>query len=329
MAHATISIRIIASMITAAYMIQPSIAQPLTTGSFSNTYRVAQDKLYRRYVFNRRVVFNVATNSSVVSSSQLGKPFRSQIISGENASRTNYLVVSTDQATGSGGALMLRDEAYMLQPGDRPGTYKIGAHYPGVVPDKYGSAFPAGCPNMYPLMYMDAMSHTTMGAMLNYAESGAPDGPQYKLLAVRTTEWQGKPAVEATVRGALDIVTKVFLDPANDLAFQGFESDGSYDEKTRKKGPIKIVGRVTYRPSDEGFPLPAKFEHWAVLPDGKRVPQSASEVLEYTKYTPTPDDFDLEKQFGVKPLPAGTGIPVPGQPGTFVPPAPPAGRSWW
>jgi len=35
------------------------------------------------------------------------------------------------------------------------------------------------------------------------------------------------------------------------------------------------------------------------------VPHSFSEVTEYVKYTPTADDFDLEKQFGVKPLPYG------------------------
>ena len=109
--------------------------------------------------------------------------------------------------------------------------------------------------------------------------------------------------------GHIDLL---YLDPANDLAFLGFESDGIDDFKTRKKGPIKFAGRLTYRPSDEGFPLPWKFETWNLLPDGTRVPQSSAEVTEYEKYTPTADDFDLEKQFGVTPpieTPAETPVP--------------------
>ena len=79
---------------------------------------------------------------------------------------------------------------------------------------------------------------------------------------------------------------------------------------TRNKRPIKLASRLTYRPSDEGFPLPWKFETWNVLPDGTRVPQSLSEVTEYAKYTPRADDFDLEKQFGVTP-PVEPEPPVP------------------
>lgn len=119
---------------------------------------------------------------------------------------------------------MLRDESYVLQSGNRPGTHKIGAHRPGIGTSRYGSAFPVSSPNMYPLMYMDAMSNTTMGAVLAYIESGLSTGPQYKLLGVRSTEWLGKPVAEVKFEGAMGIVNRVYLDRANDLAFLGFET---------------------------------------------------------------------------------------------------------
>lgn len=100
----------------------------------------------------------------------------------------------------------------------------------------------------------------------------------------------------------------MYLDPANDLAFMGFDSDGEVDPRTGAKSPIRLTGWVTYKASAEGFPLPERFETWSVHPDGKRVPHSLTEVIEYVKYTPTADDFDLEKQFGVKPLPPGTTV---------------------
>ena len=294
---------VIAVIVAAVGDPRPVAAQPLTVATFPKAYREAEEKLYRKYVFNRMTKHRTATNRSMEANTQLGAFSEFMDISGENASRSNYLTVPTPGSPSKiTGHLKLRDESYSLQSGDRPGTHKISAHRPRTSEKRSDSASTSG-PSMYPLAYVSSVAETTTGQVLNSIDAKLPTGPQFKLLSVRNIEWQGKPVVEAKFEQALGIVNLLYLDPTNDLAFLGFESDGSIDPKTNKKGTIKMMGQLTYRPSDEGFPLPWKFETWNILPDGKRVPQSLSEVTEYVKYTPTADDFDLEKQFGVKPLP--------------------------
>jgi len=151
--------------------------------------------------------------------------------------------------------------------------------------------------------------------MLDAVESGPTARTHYTLFSVRDSKWDGVPVVEVKFSGQQGYIDTLYLDPANDLAFLGSESDGSHDFKTSGKSPIKLLSRVTYRPSSEGYPHPWKFETWNLMPDGTRVPQTYTEVIEYAKYAPTADDFDLEKQFGVKPPGSVTAVG--------------AGRSWW
>ena len=63
------------------------------------------------------------------------------------------------------------------------------------------------------------------------------------------------------------------------------------------------MGEITYVPSDFGYPVPKKYVSNFVEPNGKVTPMLEIDFLKWERYTPTADDFDLEKQFGVKPLP--------------------------
>lgn len=293
-------------------------AQSLTIGTFPESYRKAEGNLYRKYVFNRRAKYRISTNYSTGASSKLDSPTEWLVIVGENASRANNLTdVSSSDNQSLTGDLQLQNESYSLQSGEKQGTYKIGAHRPRNGEGQYGYALSAGGPCLYPVTYASSIAQTTTGRVLSLLDSKQTTGPQFKLLAVRTTEWRSRPAVEAKFEQAFGIINLLYLDPANDLAFLGFESEGEYDPKSKAKSPVRITGWVTYRPSDEGFPLPTRFETWAIHPDGRRVPRSLSEVTEFQKYATTADDFDLEKQFGVKPLPL---------PGTAA--ATSGGRSW-
>lgn len=177
----------------------------------------------------------------------------------------------------------------------------------------------AGGPATLPLTYMDSLCETSLSRILDGNVGSPADGKYCKLVGTRTTEWRGRPAVEAKFEEMFGIINLLYLDPANDLAFLGFDSEGMYDHKAKMKSPIRLTGWMTYKTSAEGFPLPERFETWSVHPDGKRVPHSLTEVISYEKYTPTSDDFDLEKQFGVRPLPPGTLVSAMATSG---------GRSW-
>ena len=150
----------------------------------------------------------------------------------------------------------------------------------------------------------------TIGYVLRHSGQAIPGTKvQRTFLSASPSTWQGQPAIAIKVRSTFsDIVSTTYVDPANDYAALGYESDSSLDATTGKKGPVRRYGVLTYAPSAEGVPLPTKYEMWYILPDGRKVPNGLDEFLEYSKYTPTADDFDLEKQFGIKPLPPlGTG----------------------
>jgi len=208
---------------------------------------------------------------------------------------------------------------YLMGPGKSAAGYGIrshrAVHNPNAVHPGFGSASPPG----YALGYLDAVYVNTMGEVLRRQTEPKDTGRIPLLESVQATQLEGKSVLAAKFKSLLDVNSTIYLDPANDYAYLGFDSDGSPDQKTAgKKGAVKMTGRLTYRPSVEGFPLPVKLEVWYILPNGKRLPQSVTEISSYEKYTPTADDFDLEKQFGDKPL------PLPGSAAALA-----AGRSWW
>jgi hypothetical protein len=175
-----------------------------------------------------------------------------------------------------------------------------------------------------------------LGYVLRNCGQFVPGAPFRTLLSASPTIWQGKPAIAVKVRcSSLDLVSTTYVDPANDYAALGFETETAIDDrvgvKPTTKPPIRREGVLTYTPSAEGVPLPTKYEFWFVLPDGRKQPQGVVEFLEYTRYTPTADDFDLEKQFGVKPPPEPS--PTTETPGVPVSEPSHAGvagwRSWW
>ncbi|MEO2091072.1 MAG: hypothetical protein ABGY75_16510, partial [Gemmataceae bacterium] len=115
--------------------------------------------------------------------------------------------------------------------------------------------------------------------------------------------YDGRPAAVLTSQIPLGPVTKSYFDPSNNYALLGFETDKTIDLKSKKFVSIKLVGRVTYEPSDLGYPVPKRFVTSFVTPDGKETPRVEIIYSDWKRYTPSDDDFDLEKQFGVKPLP--------------------------
>lgn len=104
------------------------------------------------------------------------------------------------------------------------------------------------------------------------------------------------------------IRTTTYLDAGNHMAFREYEADGVFDIPTRTKLPIKQAGELTYAPGPDGYPIPKEYKEWFVHPDGRKVPKVTVTWEEFVRYTPAADDFDLEKQFGIKRLPPPAGL---------------------
>ena len=67
---------------------------------------------------------------------------------------------------------------------------------------------------------------------------------------------------------------------------------------------VDQVTEVSYGPAtDNGLPFPTAVKGWYVWPTGRREPMTDVEFTEFRRYTPTADELDFEKQFGI-PLPA-------------------------
>lgn len=66
-------------------------AEPLTAATFPAAYRQAEEKLYLKYVVNRRTQYRFAVNHSTTAGSQLGENNEFMNITGEKFGRTNYL----------------------------------------------------------------------------------------------------------------------------------------------------------------------------------------------------------------------------------------------
>ncbi len=121
--------------------------------------------------------------------------------------------------------------------------------------------------------------------------------PMYQIESFQETTFHGKNVFVLTSKGQ-NPMSKNYYDPSNNYALLGFESGPIYFQ-----GEMNIVGEITYEPSDLGYPVPKKYVMNYKSPEGIVTPGLEINFLEWKRYTPAADDFDLEKQFGLKPLP--------------------------
>jgi hypothetical protein len=63
---------------------------------------------------------------------------------------------------------------------------------------------------------------------------------------------------------------------------------------------VDQLTEVTYGPPTEnGLPFPTAVKGWFVWPTGRREPLTDLTFSEFRRYTPTADELDFEKQFGI------------------------------
>ena len=151
-----------------------------------------------------------------------------------------------------------------------------------------------------------------------------------KAKPVENTTLDGKPVFKLVVTARNGQVLIAYYDPENSGALLRYEASTVYDVEAKQHLPIRHIGTITYGPSSLGYPVPKEHRSWYLKPDGTTVPDFETEYLEYSNYTPTADDFDLEKQYGITPLPRPDSAgPAPeGKPG-FGNPSRGIGRWLW
>lgn len=125
--------------------------------------------------------------------------------------------------------------------------------------------------------------------------------PEEKILSHERSTYEGRDALKVVAREKLGITKTIYLD-ADTYQLLYWEADKAVDFSQR--GMIcddKTYTRVAYRDAGRKW-LPTKYEWYRVTTAGQKQMIYEDEFPVYEPYTPTADDLDLEKQFGVKPI---------------------------
>jgi hypothetical protein len=288
------------SAVTLFLFASPVLGQPGLTEVIPN-YPKHEAELYRKYLTNLKVRVEQKGYDSVGRTGKFEGVAERTILMGDRKLRINSSVVRGGNSKKLlSGAMYDFDEMYMLD-GTDAGKYRIEgqrydsmhSHYIEEELSNAGVTIPltaGGISRVRDHDDTERVFQRTQGRALT----------QYTAPSKATHE--GRNA--AMIEGKLGEQTyRLYFDPDNSYAYLGHEVSQVMDVKTRKYVNVKLVGSLTYEPSDLGYPVPKKYVSYYVNPDGTKVPRSEITFLEYSRYTPQPDDFDLEKQFGVKPLP--------------------------
>ncbi len=280
---------------------------------FLDEYARALPNLLGRYVQNKKVVAAGRVFDRLAPTGSLVNTGTVTSVSDETSVRSNGTNDAGGKSTNpAGGILVTADQAYQVETSDGK-TYIIASHV---------------SPSVGRLQYEMSVRGTCLYFPLSYGGGrriiDCFDPPQerwkdrYVITSREDTKLAGKPTVKLTIKETLGTTARLYLDRANDLAFLRYEADGWIDPKTKKRTSYMVVGELTYTATAAG-PMPSRFESYLLKPDGTRVPQEEYTFTTYESYTPQRSDFDLEKQFGLKPLPPPM---ASGSSRT-------AGRSWW
>ena len=108
-----------------------------------------------------------------------------------------------------------------------------------------------------------------------------------------TQEWKNQDGITPIIS---------YVDATNFLVLREV-TKRTLDYKLRKMVDVEQVTDYTYTPNPGGIPFPKSVKGWYVEANGKKLPMTDIEYTEYKRYTPTPDEVDMEKQFGISPLP--------------------------
>jgi hypothetical protein len=122
-----------------------------------------------------------------------------------------------------------------------------------------------------------------------------------KFVSRADAEFEGRPTIKLEFIDSRQTPLTVHLDRQT-YQFLYSEKPKSFDMVRQELKDEKLITRTTYRDVG-GKRLPEKYEQYQLKADGQKLPQIVIEFSEYTPYTPTADELDMEKRFGLKPIP--------------------------
>lgn len=307
--------------VTIGLVSSPDQASAQDLDAFMTRYREAESHLTRHYLSGYRILIDgvsydqIKRNGTRVSESEYkivtdSRAIQYRVTSGLLDTKTTY----------SGGGMWYGFESYSLDLKPAGGTFALREHKSHTKSHAAVDDLIGYCRVFAPLSWRN---RRRLSVHLDTMADQARRGYEFRFVSADPVRRDGYDAVRVvTDTGSPTVRTTTYLDAGNHLAFREFEDDGMMDVPSRKKLPIKTSGVLTYKPGPNGYPVPAEYKEWYTYPDGRTVPKSEAVWRTFEKYTPTADDFDLEKQFGIKRLPPPAGLVTdPTPPGTA--------RSWW
>lgn len=155
---------------------------------------------------------------------------------------------------------------------------------------------------------------TTVGNSLWFDDFG-PFGERIEVLGVKPSTWKGQRTIEVRSgwgrqRFRPNEFVNTHLDPMNDMVTLGAETDWITEPVKGSDPPrverYKLIDEIAYRESEEGFSLPKSSRRTSLYEDGGPRKIYEVEFLTYDRYTPSSEEFQLERPYGL-----ATPPPVP------------------
>jgi hypothetical protein len=248
---------------------------------FRSRYLMQEERLYQRYSINRKVVTKYFS-----SDGQLHR--ESELVNG----RANSHLRHTFTKGGQESIVTAEDNQHKISDINKKprisfhGGYKaIEFGFPFLGIDRLGFS-------MKPLQFFDMSEASSIGDLIRFSELSLHDAPRFRIDSVAEESFHGKKAIAIIGQANSGPTGTVYLD-RDKLIYLGFVN--------KKEG---YEGLLTYdeKPGEE-LPLPKEFVIWKIDVAGKKTVHSREVVVEYVDYSPSAEEFDIEKRYGLKPLP--------------------------
>lgn len=279
------------------------------------------DRLTARAMKHLTTLSRFSYKTQLYTDLEFGKNFGFEAVEGyfgENAGLCRSTVVQIDPKSEKKYGLWVNgDQLIFTKKGDQGGTVIHRHHVPWATSSDAGhfAAF-------YNAM---GLGHFVLYASAEkYARSlnphSLPSGVRYALAVTEVTH-RGRPCLKVvptreSSSGPSTITSEYYLDKEHGMVLTKLQKGMLHIPKGSKSpSPLKVdqLTEITYGPPTEnGLPFPTAVKGWFVWPTGRREPMTDIEFTEYRRYTPTADELDFEKQFGL-PLPA-----LPPKPGMLT-----------
>jgi hypothetical protein len=204
------------------------------------------------------------------------------------------------------------DQLVFTKPGDKGGTV-IRRHLVPWVRDSDAADFAAFYNYMGLSHFFFPLSARKVGKARNPA--GVPFRENIDLPATTITDetHRGRACFKVTVkldrRGQLadPLETAYYVDKEHGMVLTRHQKKMFHILKGATRSVVLDVDQVTEvtygPPTENGLPFPTAVKGWYVWPTGRREPMTDIVFTEFRRYTPTADELDFQKQFGIA-LPA-------------------------